>query len=274
MRGTAMNCKDVQEALLNYYDHSLDTAAREEIKNHLETCSSCRADIKEWEELLQVIADTPLEKPSPALRENFHSLLQSELNLQATAGILKEAPVKKRFFLSPASPVWKVAAAVILLSGGFWMGNRTKPSAPAAAVEPVTALRNEVKEMKEMLMFALLDDESASQRLKAVSYAEEISNPDQKVISALVNTLNHDKNVNVRLASLYSLARFADNPAVRDSLVSSLAGQTEPLIQVVLINMLAEKKERRAAAPIRDILSKEKNLKEVKEAAEKGLKKI
>jgi hypothetical protein len=270
-----MNCKDVQEALLNYYDHSLDAGAREEIKNHLEACDSCKEDIKEWGELLLVIADTPLEKPGLALRENFHSLLQSELNLQATAGILKETPVKKPFFLSPASPVWKIAAAVILLLGGFWMGNRTKAPAPAAATtEPITALRNEVKEMKEVLLFALLDDESASQRLKAVSYAEEIPNPDQKVISALVNTLNHDKNVNVRLASLYSLARFADNPAVRDSLVGSLAGQTEPLIQVVLINILAEKKERRAIAPMRDILSKEKNLKEVKEAAEKGLKKI
>jgi len=227
-----MNCKDVQEALLNYYDHSLDAAAREEIKNHLETCSSCRADIKEWGELLQVIADTPLEKPSPALRENFHSLLQSELNLQATAGILKEAPAKKIFFLSssswsPASPVWKIAAAFILLLGGFWIGNRVKSPPPPVSQEPITALRNEVKEMKEVLLFALLDDESASQRLKAVSYAEEIPNPDQKVIGALVNTLNHDKNVNVRLASLYSLARFADNPAVRDSLVISLAGQTE-----------------------------------------------
>jgi len=95
-----------------------------------------------------------------------------------------------------------------------------------------------------------------------------------RLIQALVNTLNHDKNVNVRLASLYSLARFADNPAVRDSLVNSLAGQTEPMIQVVLINMLADKKEHRAIGPIRDILSKDKSLKEVREAAEKGLKKI
>ena len=269
-----MNCKEVQEALLNYYDLSLDAAAREEIKIHMESCEQCRLDIKEWGELLQVIGGTRLEKPGPALRENFHSLLQSELNLQATAGILKEAPVNETFFLSPASPVWKIAAAIVLLLGGYWIGNRGKsPMAPATA-EPITELRNEVKEMKEVLLFALLDDESASQRLKAVSYAEEMSNPDQKVITALVNTLNHDKNVNVRLASLYSLARFTDNPAVRDSLVNSLAGQTEPMIQVVLINMLADKKEHRAIGPIRDILSKDKSLKEVREAAEKGLKKI
>jgi hypothetical protein len=273
-----MNCKDVQEALLNYYDRSLDAADREEIKDHLETCNGCREEVKEWGELLEVIGDAPQEKPGPALRESFHSLLQSELNLQTMAGLLKETPdsaevpVKKRSIFSPTSPVWKLAAAVILMLGGFWMGKRAKP--PAASSEPITALRNEVKEMKEVLLFSLLDDESASQRLKAVSYAEDMPNPDQKVIVALVNTLNHDKNVNVRLASLYSLARFTDNHSVRDSLVASLAGQTEPLIQVVLINILAEKKEHRAIAPIRDILSKEKGLKEVREAAEKGLKKI
>lgn len=123
-----------------------------------------------------------------------------------------------------------------------------------------------------MLLFSLLDDESASQRLKAVSYAEEIANPDQKVIEALVSTLNNDKNVNVRLAALYSLARFSDNTTVRDSLVASLGRQSEPLIQIVLINMLAEKKDERAIGPIRDILSRGKTMKEVKDAAQKGLK--
>jgi hypothetical protein len=273
-----MNCKDVQEALLNYFDPSLDTASREEIKRHLEGCEQCRLEVKEWDELLQAIDGAPLEKPGPALRENFQNLLQSELNLQATAGLLKEVPAsgKKGHYISLHSPVWKVAAAVILLAGGVWIGTRIRQGPEAVSTPPdqITALRKEVKEMKEMLMFSMLDDESASQRLKAVSYVEDIPNPDPKVISALVSTLNHDKNVNVRLASLYSLARFADNPAVRDSLVNSLHGQTEPIIQVVLINILADKKETRAIAPIKDILSKEKTMKEVKEVAEKGLKKI
>lgn len=279
MRRNAMNCKDVQEALLDYLDHSVDAASHEEIKKHLETCEKCKLDIKEWGELLQAMTDAGFEKPGPALRENFHSLLQSELNLQATAGILKEDKAKKRVALSPASlirkigsPLWKIAAAFVLLAGGIWIGTRLRPSGEPAPSEQMTVLSKEVKEMKEVLLFSLLDDESASQRLKAVSYAEEISNPDQKVIDALVNTLNNDKNVNVRLASLYSLARFSDNAAVRDSLVASLGRQTEPLIQVVLINMLAEKKEKRAIAPIRDILSRDKTMKEVKDAAQKGLK--
>src|SRR5215475_8901979 len=98
-----------------------------------------------------------------------------------------------------------------------------------------------------------------------------MASPDQKVIDALFNSLNNDKNVNVRLASLYSLARFADRPAVRDSLVTSLKIQTEPIIQVVLINLLAEKREPKAIAPIRDIMTNKKTLKEVKDAAQRSL---
>src|SRR5580658_9652945 len=118
MRRTAMNCKEIQEVLLDYLDHSLDAASYEEIKKHLESCEKCKLDVKEWGELLQAMVDAGFEKPGPSLRENFHSLLQSELNLQATAGILKEDPAKKQLPLSPVrmlrkvgSPVWKVAAA-------------------------------------------------------------------------------------------------------------------------------------------------------------------
>ena len=268
-----MNCKDVQSALLDYFDPLSKGASYEEIKNHLETCEKCRLEVKEWEELLQAMADTNQKKPGPALRENFNAMLQSELNMLATANILKEAPPKRIVQLFPASPVWKIAAAFVILLGGFWIGTRVNNTPKEADTSgSIADLRKEVKEMKEVVLFSLLDDESASQRLKAVSYAEEISNPDQKVINALVSTLNHDKSVNVRLASLYSLARWADNAAVRDSLVESLRLQTEPLIQVVLINLLAERKEIRAIAPIKDLLNNKKSLQEVKDAARKGLR--
>ena len=126
--------------------------------------------------------------------------------------------------------------------------------------------------MKEEVMFNLINDESASQRIKAVSYVEGMSSPDQPVIDALVNTLNHDKSVNVRLASLYSLSRFADRPNVRDSLVTSLKGQTDPIIQVVLINLLGEKRETKAIAPIKDIMTNKKTLPEVRDAAQRSLR--
>jgi hypothetical protein len=78
--------------------------------------------------------------------------------------------------------------------------------------------------------------------------------------------------VNVRLAALYSLGSWADNRIVRDSLVSSLPEQKEPLIQVLLINLLAAKRESRAIAPIKNILYDKNSLPVVKDAARKTLK--
>jgi nicotinamide mononucleotide adenylyltransferase len=274
-----MNCKDIQAKLIDYLDHKLDAATGEEMRQHLASCASCSREAEELRELLIAMSGSPLEMPPAALRENFNMMLQSELNMQATTTIIEEFPAAAAETPQPArivrfsSPWWRVAAAVILLAGGIGIGMviRTKP-ADSTATEEIAAMRKELKEMKEEVMFNLINDESASQRIKAVSYVEQMSSPDQQVINALLNTLDHDKSVNVRLASLYSLSRFADRQAVRDSLVTSLKLQTDPIVQVVLINLLGEKRETKAIAPIKEIILNKKTLPEVKDAAQRSLK--
>ncbi|HVS98463.1 MAG TPA: zf-HC2 domain-containing protein [Puia sp.] len=274
-----MDCKEIQALLIDYLDHRLDAASTTRVTQHLGACGDCTREAEELRLLLIAMQNTVQETPPAALRESFDTMLQSELNMQTTANIIEEFhPAPKtpgRLFALPlSSPVWKVAAAVILLAGGMAIGRNLQPKSQPQALAGVVidSLRKELREMKEGLMLNMIDDESASQRIKAVSYAEEMTSPDQQVIDVLMNTLNHDKNPNVRLAALYSLARFADRRSVRDSLVNSLATQTEPIIQVVLINLLAEKRETRAIAPIRNIMTNKKTLKEVKDAARQSLK--
>ena len=273
-----MNCKEVQAAMIDYLDQALkpDTAAR--MKEHLESCNECRREAEEVQVLLTVMKNTPQEMPSTMLRENFNTMLQSELNMETMSNILQEPgtaekPRARVIQFSLPRLAGRVAAAVILLAGGIGIGLsvKSKPEINNTS-EQLSQLRAEVKDMKEKVMLSLIDDESASQRIKAVSYVEEMASPNQQVIDALFNSLNHDKNVNVRLAALYSLARFADNRVVRDSLVTSLEVQTEPIIQVVLINLLAEKRELKAIAPIKEIMTNKKTLKEVKDAAQKSLR--
>src|ERR1700761_422699 len=276
-----MNCKDIQARLIDYLDKKLDGVSTEEMQQHLASCAACSREAEELGELLTAMDSGAVEMPPPALRESFNMMLQSEINMQATTTIIEEFPPApgesrpdvKIFRLS--SPLWRVAAAVILLAGGIGIGMsiRTKPSAESASTSSeIAAMRKELKEMKEEVMFNLINDESASQRIKAVSYVEQMSSPDQQVIDALLNTLDHDKSVNVRLASLYSLTRFADRQAVRDSLVTSLKMQTDPIVQVVLINLLGEKRESKAIAPIRDIMTNKKTLPEVRDAAQRSLR--
>src|SRR4030042_773191 len=118
--------------------------------------------------------------------------------------------------------------------------------------------------MKKAAMFTMLRDESSSYRIQAVNYADEIETPDENVIEALVKTLNHDKNVNVRMAAAYALAKYAGQQAVCDSLVQSLPLQSDPILQVTLINILVERREKSALKPIQQIITDQNTLKEGK----------
>lgn len=293
-----MNCKEIQAKLIDWLDGSLDADTAAAIAEHVAACQECSREAKELKELLATMKDSPLEVPPAVLRESFDTMLQSELNMLTTANIIQEFPAEgqeekgksghgslsgqgslsgrpgKIIRLPFAAPVWRVAAAIILLAGGIGIGMalKSRPAPEVSTNETLVALRQEVKEMKEEVMLNMIDDESASQRIKAVSYSEDMPSPNQQVIDVLVNTLNRDKNVNVRLAALYSLQRFSDRRSVRDSLVNSLRMQTEPIIQVVLINLLAEKRDTRAIKPIQDIMTDKKTLKEVKDAAQRSLK--
>lgn len=270
-----MKCEQVQEALMDYIDGRLDEAAGRAVKAHLETCQQCRQEEKELREVLLAIEETPLEQPGSVVRENFNRMLDTELQVVATENNKQPetSPGKWRSLLW-GSATRQVAAACILLVAGIAIGTRINSNRDSASSGQIGALRDEVKDMKQTLMFSLLKEESASERIRGVNYAEEIPHPNQQVIGALIGTLNHDKNVNVRLASLYSLSRFSDNETVRDSLVSSLNRQTEPIIQIVMINILTENKEMKAIKPIQDILTNRNTLPEVKNIAREGLKKL
>ena len=220
------------------------------------------------------MAASRIEQPKSILRENFNTMLQSELNITSTVKLLNEQSIKKTVPLFTNSWFVRIAAAIILVTGGVFAGMQLKaPSISARNIE-LAGLKEEMKEMKEAMLLNLLNEESASERIRAVTYADEIHNPDQKIVYALLNTLNKDKNVNVRIAAVNSVAKFSNDPAIIDSLVSSLGKQTEPLLQIILINILTERREIKSIGPIREIISNKRTLQPVKEIAEKGLKKV
>ena len=267
--------------MIDYLDRGADAETGAAMRAHLINCEQCRKEVDQMRELLAMMADQEMRQPGQGLKDNFQVMLQSELNMETADDLLRRPREGRDEKVGVKGRIgWMSAAACILLFGGIWIGSmlgsrkasNVMSNVPSIVPEQLSAMQKEIKEMKEAMLFSLIDNESASQRIKAVSYAEEMANPDQHVIQVLVGTLNHDKNVNVRLAALYSLASFADSRQVRDSLVTSLPKQTEPLIQVMLINLLAEKRDNRAIAPIRDIISNKNTLPAVKDAAQRSLK--
>jgi hypothetical protein len=203
-------------------------------------------------------------EPSPAMQANFNAML-SEFKKEASVkknpwvewmGKLREALVLQ---VQP-----RLAYSLLLVAFGMIGGyllHRPEQSATAYNRQ-IDSLASQVSEMKQVMMFSLLQDPSASQRIRAVAYTEEIPNVDFKVIGALFTTLNEDPNVNVRLATLEVLTKLAAEPKVREGLVRSINLQESPLMQTAIADVMVKLQEKSAIESLQKLLNK-KNLNEM-----------
>jgi hypothetical protein len=263
-----MKCEEVETKMMDYLDNNLDQETCLEIEKHLETCESCLDEFKEGQQVLNMISKDEMVKPDDSLRINFYHMLHKEIKKEG----------EDRSILSKPSIPWyelgkyRVAASIALLICGTFIGLIIHTGFNnSSASNELKQLHSEVADLKKTAMFTMLKDESSSDRIQAVSYAGDLVNADENVIDVLVKTLNNDKNVNVRMAAAYALSKFANQRSVVDSLVNSLTQQTDPILQVTLINILAERKEKSALRPIQEIIANKSTLKEVRDVAENSL---
>ncbi|NOT43193.1 MAG: hypothetical protein HOP14_01160 [Acidobacteria bacterium] len=169
-------------------------------------------------------------------------------------------------------PWVQVAAAAVLLASGVWMGRQV--AAPARPDAEMAALRQELRETRELVTLSLLQQQSASERLKGVGWTDRLDEPGDAVVSALLDTLVRDPNVNVRLAAVDALARFGDRAPVRQGAVDALARQTSPLVQLAMIDFVVEV-DARTAVPVLRRLSQDPALDaSVRERAAWGLERL
>jgi hypothetical protein len=263
-----MKCEEIEILLTDYLDNNLDEETRREVEKHLENCESCLYEFKEAQEVFNKISKEEMVHPDETLRINFYHMLHKEIK--------KNEAAEKQLLRKPSVPynlgIYRIAAGIALLICGTFIGLLIRTGFNNSnASSQLKQLNSEVSELKKSAMFTMLKEESSSDRIQAVGYATDLGKTDDNVLQVLVKTLNNDKNVNVRLAAAYALSRFANERAVTDSLVKSLTQQTDPILQVALINILAERKEKSALKPIQEIISNKNTLKEVRNVAENSL---
>ena len=133
--------------------------------------------------------------------------------------------------------------------GGSVFGG-TRP-APTDSVAEIAAMRSEMHDLREMVSLSLMQQQSASERLKGVSWIGQIDRPSNELAAALLDTLMHDPNVNVRLATVDALERFASEESVRRATVTAMDRQTSPFVQIALIDFMVKVKDRESVATLR-----------------------
>jgi hypothetical protein len=121
----------------------------------------------------------------------------------------------------------------------------------------IAQLREEVANTKQMVALSLMQQNSATERLRGVDYTQRMPAMDSDVVSALVRAVNGDESVNVRLAAIDALVKVSGNANVRRSLVSSLATQDSPLVQAALIDYVTDVRDRNAVPLLRELTARQ-----------------
>jgi HEAT repeats len=229
------------------------------VENLIEQGKVALTDLVSLSVLNEKLSRQPELMPSIELDHKFYEMLAKEK--------------RKSTSITFSFPDWivlfpRLALACSLLIAGFLCGYLfQKPS----ATSEVKQLTLQVEDLKEMMMISLLEKESATERLKAVSLTQEINDPSQQVTKALLKTLNSDANVNVRLSALDALQGYSNLPHVREGLVRSIALQESPLVQVALAELMVAIQEKSSVSELKKVLEQQQTPKEVKEKIKKSI---
>ncbi len=267
-----MKCNEVREQLPDYWTGKLDESERGELQAHFETCVHCRGEAEKLGSIWKKLGGIPEERPSRAARPRFEATLDAYVQglRQAERGPGTGERLNK--WLEgwwPRQPAYQFGFAVVFLAFGALAGH-TFTSASQGTGELVR-LREEVRNTRQLVTLSLLQQQSASERLKGVDWSSRISQPDPKVLSALLHTVDYDPNVNVRLAALDALHQSASNNMVREGLVDSLERQTSPLVQIAVIDLLVEIRQKEAADTLHEMAREPEINPEVRERAQWAL---
>lgn len=196
-------------------------------------------------------------EPGPAVRIRFYAMLDTfelEEAAKPKQGWRRLIELFRQLSWTVLAP--RLAYSLLLLSigvaAGYWLRRPQKQE--LTYQQRIDTLSVQVQEMRQMMMLSLLENPSATERLRAVGFTKDIPDADSHMIDALLMTLNNDPNVNVRLVTLEALAELADDARVREGLVQSLTRQESPLVQVALADVMVKLQEKRSLKPLRQLL--------------------
>jgi hypothetical protein len=253
---------DIETLLEKYYEGETTLAEEKQLRQFFQQ-DTIPPHLQSHAAQFRYFADARTQYPSAAFTSNLAAKLSTP------------EPGRIRSLTS-----WfiRLAASIALLIVGFvggrfynqWRSGQTDTEAVASANGDQTP----ASEMKKVLAFGKMPKTSASERIQAVNQSYELTQVDRDITQLLINTLNFDANVNVRLAACQALTRFENEPDVREALIQSLKIQTDPNVQLTLIDVLVSIKEKRAVDEIQRLVQNQDVLDIVRTRAEEGINRL
>jgi len=270
-----MSCERFREQIPECLAGRLETGAREKLIAHLELCSACRADMAEIGTVWRGLESLPAAEPDPAMRSRFVEVLEAYQAGMEQGRERAVVGVRSHWWMAgwwPAKAAWQTALAVVLLLAGGYGGRYL--SRPRTAAPEIAQLQAQVENLRQTVALSMLQDQSSSSRIRGVSYASQVQPPDRQIEQALLYTVNHDANVNVRLRAVDALENLTGNPDIQRALVDALPLQDSPLVEIALIDVLTEVNDKAAVPALRQLAEDAKADDAVRQRAAAGVKKL
>ena len=252
-----MEKEKLEGMLIDYIDGKLNSVDQHHIEQELMRNPSSYKLYEELKEVIQVMGKVSPVTPSSRMTNSFSERLKTEI---AQTDVTKTVSFR---------PWWYgIAAAIALLVTGVSVG--VFITRYNANQEELARLRAE-KARTEQLVSRLTTNESPAQRILAVTDVNEKAKVNDEILNALIKTMNEDPNSNVRMAAIEALRKFSSEPVVRKALINGLTSQTDPVVQIQLIQLMMELKEKGAVKPLQKMTEDEGLLEAVKDEAHVGI---
>ena len=249
-----MNCEQITALLPDYLQGTLGRAQAEMVEAHCQSCATCLDEVAVWKKLSLL----PSEQPSTESRARFEAMLHAYPTASGDQAAVAVADTKRTSGWSTLvhwfrSPLGAVAWSAALLVIGVFLGMRlSNADSSGSRSQDIAAMHSELTNMRQLVVLSMLQQQSAGERLQGVSWSSREDHLDPQVQSALLHTLRFDGSVDVRLAALDALSRRASQPQIRKGVVDTLQEQQSPLVQVALIDLLAEWRDPDATQRLRN----------------------
>ena len=234
-----------------------------ELNEHLAGCAMCQAEADAIRGTWRRMGELPEPHPSPWLATRFYAALDAYQQ-----GVREKQSRSWRFW--PSRPMWQIAISCGCLAAGLFTG--TLLTRTPVASDDVAALRKEMAGMRQLVTLSLLQQQSATERLRGVNWSYRAEPNDLEVLSALLQTVTEDSSVNVRLAAIDALGNFRDSSVARRGLLNALSKQDSPMVQIAIIDALSAMKESGAAPTLRQLLTEQNVDENVRKRADEALK--
>lgn len=257
-----MKTENIEKQIISYFEGELSEAQAQSLLVMIQEQKEHQQMFLAYQQIFEDIKQEQWEKPGQEMSGQFNSWLSEQQAQQYLQPSLKQRK-------GPNNSSWMAAAAIGILVIGACLGIVLKKN--QLQQQEIIMLAKEMNQMKQTLTLAMLEENSASQRIQAINTLQtEAPQEENAIIQALLKRIEMDPNVNVRISASEALVHFPSGTTV-EGLIQLLDQENDPRVQLSIIEVLVQLKAQKAIPSLEDLITKDSVAPVVKEQAAKSI---